>query len=320
MKSHRCWDRVVDPVNVWHAWREYGAGKRRRPAVARFALDAPRHVAVLARELADGSWRPGSYRLMRITDPKRRLIAAAPVRDRVVHHALHRVLSPLVDRRFIDHSYACLPGRGSHRAILRFREGLRRHRFVIQLDVRRYFYRVDRAILRDLMCRHLREAPARDLVAKILDSGAGLYADPDVASFLGWRHPGEPGRGLPIGNLTSQWWGNLYLDGLDHHVQRVLQVPMYQRYMDDLVLFADDAAALAHHREAIAAWLDEHRHLELRDPAARPRKTRGRHATLGYVVSRQGIEPGRRIRQRLRAAGAESPTGVAARARAWQFG
>jgi RNA-directed DNA polymerase len=136
MRTWRPWAQVTSVENVWRAWAEFSRRKRRRPQVATFAVDADRHVHRLAAQLLDGSWTPGGYRLIRIADPKRRLVAAAPVRDRVVHHALHRVLAPLLNRRFIDASFACLAGRGSHRAVLRYLQQMRRHRYVLHLDVR----------------------------------------------------------------------------------------------------------------------------------------------------------------------------------------
>ena len=300
MKSLRGWDEVVSVENLWRAWCEFRSGRSRRPRVAGFALDADRHVHRMARLLAEESWRPGGYRLIRITDPKRRLVAAAPVADRVVHHALHRVVEPRMARSYIEQSYACLPGRGSHRAVLRFRGELRRWRFVMQLDVRRYFYSIDRARLRSLLEPRLREAPLRRLVNRILDSGSGLYREPRLTRWLGWDGPGRPGRGLPIGNLTSQWWGNLYLDGLDHHAKRALRVPSYQRYMDEFTLFGDDRAAMVDLREALAGWLQQERGLELKDPDAPARRCdRGEHRYLGYVVSRRGFQPGPKARSRL---------------------
>ncbi len=318
MKTVRAWGEVVDVDNVYAAWRDYARGKRRRPAVARFALTAESQVLQLARELSRGTFRPGDYRLLRITDPKRRLVAAAPIRDRVVHHALHRVVAPRLNRRLVDHTYACLPDRGTHRAILRFQRGLRRYRHALALDIRRYFYSVDRDLLSDLLAGWLPEPPMRALVDTLLDSGAGLYTRPEVAAFLGWDAPLPWGRGLPIGNLTSQWWGNLYLDGLDHFAMRELRVPLYQRYMDDLTLVGDDRTALLDARDAIADWLAVERRLELSDRFAVPRTTRRPHRYLGYVVSRAGIAPGRRLRRRLRAAMRDGDrTAVTSLARAW---
>jgi RNA-directed DNA polymerase len=327
VRRHRVWSELSDIGNLWAAWQDFARGKRRRPTVATFALEADAHIHALDRQLTARSWRPGGYRLLRIHDPKRRLVAAAPVRDRVVHHAVHRVLAPRLNRRFIDHSYACLPDRGSHRAVLRFRDGLRRHRHVIQLDIRRYFYRIDRSILRDLLFRQLPEPQTRWLIGAILDSGAALYSQPAVTEWLGWDAPGEAGRGIPIGNLTSQWWGNLYLDGLDHFAQRTLPIPMYQRYMDDFTLFGDDRAALLEARAAIIDWLDVNRRLTLKDPHAQPRRADKTHAYLGYRISRRGISPGKRLQDRMPAhlnAHRDDPerfhAAIQALSAAWMFG
>jgi hypothetical protein len=326
--SWRCRDEVASPLNVWCAWRDFERGKRRRPDVAAFALDADRHVLRLARELADGSYRPGGYRLLRITDPKRRLVAAAPVRDRVVHHAVHRVLAPRVNSSFSAHSYACLPGRGSHRAVLAFLGRMRRFRYVLQLDVRRYFYSIDRDVLAALLLPRCREAPLRVLLQRLIDSGGSLYREPWVAEWLGWDAPGEPGKGLPIGNLTSQWWGNLYLDGLDRFVCRERRVPAYQRYMDDATLFGNDRRELLAAREAVATWLRDERRLELKDPEAAPVPCAGVAHYLGYRVTRAGVALGPKARGRLRerlnraAAGpAERLTAALGSYRAaWMFG
>lgn len=299
VRTLRCFDQVVAPSNLWAAWREFERGKRRRPDVAAFGLDAERHVLALAGALNAGTWRPAGYRLLRVRDPKRRLVSAAPVRDRVVHRALYRVVAPWWDRSFIAHSYACIEGRGAHRALLTFRRRCRRYGYVLGLDMARYFYRIDRERLRGLLSRRLPEPGIRRLVDRILESGSGLYRRPEVVSWLGWSGPGEPGRGLPIGNLTSQWWGNLYLDGADHYAKRVLGVASYQRYMDDMALFGDDAAALVEARDALGRWLGERRRLELKDPDARPVRADRDHAYLGYRVSRRGLEIGRKARDRL---------------------
>ena len=299
MKTWRGWDRLVEPVNLWRAWVAYERGKRRRPEVATFALEADRHVHALAAELAGQRYRPGAYRLLRISDPKRRIIAAAPVRDRVVHHAIHRQIAPWWNRSFVDHSYGCLPGRGSHRAILRFREGLRRFRYVMQLDIAAYFYSIDRTILRGLLYRRLPEPSLRGLLASVLESGANLYRSPWVVDWLGWSEPAEPGRGLPIGNLTSQWWGNVYLDAMDHLAMRELKLGGYQRYVDDVAYFGDDRDALIAVRDRLAEWLRVERRLRLKDPSARPRRADRIHDYLGYRVSRRGVELGPKARQRI---------------------
>jgi RNA-directed DNA polymerase len=299
MKSFRVWEQLTAPLNVWEAWREFARGKWRRPAVATFALHAERHVLRLAEELARGTYRPGPYRLLRVQEPKRRLVAAAPVRDRVVHHAVHRVLSPLYDASFIEPSFACLPGRGSHRAVLRFLRQQRRWRYVLHLDIQRYFYSIDRQRLGALLSCRLREPQARLLLQRILDSGEGLYQDVELAAWLGWDEVGKPGLGLPIGNLTSQWWGNLYLNGADHLATRTLKVSGYQRYMDDLTLFGDDPGALRAARDDLARWLAQERGLALKEPDAKPSRCDRAQRYLGYKLTRRGVQIGPTVRQRV---------------------
>jgi RNA-directed DNA polymerase len=313
VRSLRAWEALISPLNLWRAWEDFARGKRRRRAVAAFSLEADRHVFALARALREGSWRPGPYRLLRIAEPKRRLVSAAPVLDRVVHHAVYRVLAPPLNRGFLPQSYACLEGRGAHRALLRYQGELRRWRYVVTLDIERYFYSIERERLRGLLERRLREAPLRALIGCILDSGEGLYQRPDVVQWLGWAGPGAPGRGLPIGNLTSQWWGNLYLDGLDHFVKRDLRIPSYQRYMDDFTLFGDDAGRLRGARDEIAAWLWSERGLRLKDAQARPARTDRAQRYLGYRVTRGGFWPGPKMRSRIHGqlvAAASSPVSL----------
>lgn len=288
-------ERLVARDNLWAAWLDFQRGKRGRPAVQRFAPDAAAELVDLRRELREGTYRPGPYRRLLLCEPKRRLIAAAPVRDRVVHHAVHRVLAPVLDRGLIDGTFACLPGRGSHRALLAFVAALRRRRFVLHLDIRRYFLSIDRAVLIDeVMARKIKDRRTLALLRTIADSGADLYRVPGVVDFLGLEDGfPPPGCGLPIGNLTSQWWGNHYLAGFDHFALRTLKVPYYQRYMDDFVLMTDSAAQLEEARLAIAAWLAQHRRLQLKDPHAPVRPCDATLTYLGQRVSRRGVAPKR---------------------------
>ena len=327
VKRIRAFAELTSLDNVWAAWRSFERGKRRRPDVAAFGIDAERHVLRLASELREDRWRPGAYRLLRVRDPKRRVVAAAPIRDRVVHHAIHRVLAPRWNRGFIEQSYACLEGRGTHRALLTFARRARKHRWVLCLDISRYFYSIDRERLRRLLWDRLPEPPLRALLQRVLHSGGGLYREPKIVEWLGWDAPGAPGRGLPIGNLTSQWWGNVYLDGLDHHVCRDLRPGGYQRYMDDITLFGDDRVTLLTQREQIARWLHTERGLTLKDPNAVPRSTHAPNLYLGHVVTREGFRLGPKARGRLparlrRLAGDPERAAAVVRsyAAAWRFG
>jgi len=173
----------------------------------------------------------------------------------------------------------------------------------MHLDVRRYFPSVDHGILMSLLAPRLRDQRIVSLFETVLESGRELYRRPEVVSFYGQPEDPTHPKGLPIGNLTSQWWGNLYLDGLDHFVKRHLQVRGYLRYMDDLVLFGDEPARLRTWRREIGAWLAEERHLDLNVNKGHVRSTELPQTYLGYRIERSGYHLGskatRRFRRRL---------------------
>jgi len=214
-------------------------------------------------------------------------------------------VAPLLDRTLLPTVFSGLRGRGTHRAALAFLGALRRHSYALLLDMRRYFPSVDRRILQDLLARKLKDRRLLELMRVILEAGDGLYRRRDAVRLLGLE-PGfpPPGCGLPIGHLTSQWWGNLYLSGLDHVVKRELKLPHAQRYMDDVACFADSRARLREARAAIREWLARERRLELKRPDAPVRSTQERFRYLGFSVSRAGIGPTpealARVRRRLR--------------------
>ncbi|MBF0348715.1 MAG: RNA-dependent DNA polymerase [Magnetococcales bacterium] len=281
-------------ANLWHAWGAFRRGKRSRPSVADFELNVDHQVVRLHRALTEGRYVPGPYRLVMIREPKRRLVAAAPVRDRIVHHAVYQVLSPLLDPGLIHTTWACLPGRGSHRALLAFMGAMRRYPWLLTLDVRHYFLSIDREILMAIMARKIKDRRLLGLLQILADSGAGIYRQPEVAEFLRLQDGFPPtGCGLPIGNLTSQWWGNQYLSGLDHFIKRELKIPHYQRYMDDMALFATSRGQLEGARQAVTEWLADHRRLRLKHPHAMPVPTDHSVIHLGRLVSRAGIRPTR---------------------------
>jgi hypothetical protein len=202
-------------------------------------------------------YRPGPYHSFYIHDPKRRLISAAPFRDRVVHHALINVIEPLWERRFIFDSYANRVGKGTHRALDRCQQFSRRWKYVLQCDVRQFFPSIDHALLRAELARLIADPALLQLCDLILESGIGVLSEEyDMVWF-----PGDDltaalrPRGLPIGNLTSQFWANVYLNGFDHFVKRELKCAGYVRYVDDFLLFGDDKAQLRQQRAAIVEWL-----------------------------------------------------------------
>ncbi len=296
-------EEVASPLPLLASWRGYRASKRRRPAVAFFELDAERRLLELSAAILGGTYRHRPYELLEIRDPKPRLIAVAKVGDRVIHRAVHDALAPRFNRSFIADSFACLPERGSHRAVWRFAQRLRRHSFLMHLDIASFFPSIDHEVLLDLQAPRLRDSRVVGLIETILASGAALYRQPRVRSF----YPPSPGlraadrpRGLPIGNLTSQWWSNLYLDGLDHFAKRELGIQGYQRYMDDVVCFADDAPTLRRWRRSIGEWLREERRLRLNPRKGHVRSAELSQTYLGYRISRQGWDLGPKAMRRFR--------------------
>jgi len=249
------WEKVIAWENLRLAARKARRGKRDRASVQHFEFDLEKNLLALRLELAEGIYRPGPFSTHWINRPKARLISAAPYRDRVVHHALMNVLEPILDRHFHPHSYACRQGKGTHAAADRAQELMRRHKYFVQMDVRKYFPSIDHEILK-LTCRRLlKDEQVLWLMDLIVDHSnpqeavAEYFPGDDLFSPLARRH------GLPIGNLTSQWLANWYLNGMDHFVTSHLGIGGYVRYCDDFILLHDDRQRLKNAVVCITEYL-----------------------------------------------------------------
>lgn len=233
------WDHLTSFSNLLAAFRQARRGKRHLPNVAAFEFNLEPELFRLQRELLDRSYTPGDFAMFQILEPKPRLISAAPFRDRVVHHALCRVLEPIYERRFIHDSYACRKGKGTHAAVDRFQHFARQHRHVLKCDVSKYFPSIDHGILKDLIARKIKDREVLRLVGIFIDhSNEQESLPPDEL----W--PVDRRRGLPLGNQTSQFFANIYLDPFDHAVKQTLGARCYLRYVDDFAIFDDDASRL----------------------------------------------------------------------------
>jgi RNA-directed DNA polymerase len=266
MKTYKnLYPRIPTFANLYWAFRAARCGKRDRAAVASFEFDLEGNLWRLQEELNQQTYQPGPYTNFYVYEPKRRLVSAAPFRDRVVHHALCQVIEPIWEARFIHASYACRLGKGTHRALDQAHAWTRRYAYAFHGDIVKYFPAIDHQLMRRLLAKHIADPQTMWLIDQILDSGAGVQASETPQTLF----PGDDlfallrPRGLPIGNLTSQFWANVYLHELDMFAKHELRCPAYLRYMDDFLLFSDNKQELNQWRDAIRDFLATRLRLQL---------------------------------------------------------
>ena len=248
-------DRIASFDALHAAYLRARRGKRTRTEVQHFERDLEGNLIALLNELQHDTYRSGAYRQFRIFEPKARDVAALPFRDRVVQHALVAVIEPIFETRFVAHSYACRPGRGTHRAADAAQRMIRRVKrehgqvYALKCDVASYFASIDHAVLKALFRKRIACRRTLQLLDHIIDSANPLHT--------------TPGVGLPIGNLVSQLAANVMLHELDLHVAHGLQHGSYVRYMDDFILLHHDKAHLQRLRAHLAQWLQRWLRLQL---------------------------------------------------------
>lgn len=285
MNKNDFYGRICEFENLYLAYRRARKGKRFRPQVADFICHQEDELLDLQQALLNQTYQPGGYHSFYIHDPKRRLISAASFRDRVVHHALCQVIEPLWEPRFIYDCYANRVGKGTHRALDRTQEYARKYAYFLQCDLRQYFPSIDHQVLLGKLARYIKDQAVLALCAKILGSGVGVLSEAyDMVYFPGddLFAAARP-RGLPIGNLTSQFWANIHLNDFDHFVKRQLHCQGYIRYVDDFLLFSDDKRQLHQWRQEIIAEMAKLR-LTLHENSAQVFPTRTGIPFLGFRV------------------------------------
>jgi RNA-directed DNA polymerase len=211
-----------------------------------FAMHVEERLWELIAQMREGTYAPCPYRYFTIFEPKPRQISVAAFRDRVVHHALVGLLEPIWEKRFISDSYATRKDKGVHQAIVRAQQGVRAHPYFLKMDVRSYFPSMDHDVLMHRIERVVKDRGVLSLCARIVSCGGD-------------------GIGLPIGNLTSQFFANVYLDPFDHWVKERLRIRHYVRYMDDFVLFGDDRKRLCALRDEVRAKMRDEFRLTIKD-------------------------------------------------------
>lgn len=262
-------EEVISLENLFAAWREFKRGKTGRADVQAFGFRLEDNIFALHEALSGGVYHHGGYEEFIVCDPKRRVIHKASIVDRLVHHAVVRVIERSFDRGFIFDSWSCREGKGTHRAVDRFQAmawtASRNDTLAVwalKLDVRKFFASVDQAVLLRLIEGHVRDARLLRLIRDI------------VSSFP---------AGLPIGNLTSQLFANVYLNELDQFVKHRLRIHGYVRYCDDFILIHTDRAVLLRALPAIRDFLGQSLQLSLHPDKIELRRYNQGVDFLGYV-------------------------------------
>ena len=232
------YDDIISLENLLGAWKEFVKGKRKKPDVQEFSLCLMDNIISLHEDLRRKVYRHGDYQAFRISDPKSRSIHKASVRDRLLHRAVSRKLYPFFDRTFIADSFSCRNEKGTHKAINRSRRFVgkvsknnTRTCWILKCDIRKFFANIDHGILLRILRKRIFGEEIIQLLAEIINSfyTTGFY-----------------GKGLPLGNLTSQLFANIYLNEFDQFVKHRIKAKFYIRYADDFVILSENKT-----------WLDE---------------------------------------------------------------
>jgi hypothetical protein len=269
-RLNHLFDQIVEYGNIRLAFLKAVRGKRSSPAVINFCQNTGDNLAALRDTLRTLNCEWGNYHSFLITDPKLRVISSAPVEQRIMHHAIMNVLDPVFERPMIYHSYACRRGKGTHAAVRHAFLQCRSRPCFLKLDIRKYFDSIDHDALKTMLQRLIKDPRVMALLHGIIDS-----------------YETDPGKGIPIGNLTSQFFANLYLTGLDHFILEILRPLAYCRYMDDFVLWGPSPQALKTMYGRINTYVGDHLRLILKQPVYG--KSSAGLPFLGFLIKEKGI-------------------------------
>lgn len=261
---------IYDFENLFNAYKKAIKCKRYRTDVMEYTDRLEENLIELQNEFIWKTYSVGQYNIFYVYEPKKRMIMSLQFKDRVAQHAIYSQINPYFEKQFINDSYACREGKGTHRAIKRLQNWLRKtdrkqERFYyLKLDISKYFYRVDHEILMGILQRKIADKDLLHVLSVIInceDTHFGLPLGADVGNVAYDELLGEVG--LPIGNLTSQMFANLYLNELDQHCKHKLRLHYYIRYMDDIIILHHDKKYLEEVKRDIAGFLEEKLHLQL---------------------------------------------------------
>lgn len=272
-------NKIIQPETLFSAWEEFKSGKGFKPDVLLFEQELERNVFKLVTDLRMGRYKHDRYMGFYISDPKLRHIHKATVRDRVLHHAIFNVLNPIFEPTFIPNSFSCRVGKGSHKGVLCLRGMLNKESrnntracYVLKCDVRKFFDSIDHGILLEILSRKIKDQKVMNLVREIIGSFNSKQSDLFCK------------KGVPIGNLTSQIFANIYMNEFDQFVKHKLKIKYYARYTDDFVIISRDREYLLSLISVVSEFLGNVLKLELHPKKVEIISYHKGVDFLGYVV------------------------------------
>ena len=285
---------IISPQALFKAWEIFKSDKRNKPDVVEFEMDIEKHIFDLYRDLKQDMYHHGPYKGFWIHDPKVRRIHKATVRDRVLHHAIFRALNPIFEPTFIPNSFSCRVGKGTHKGVEKLREMIRaesrnntRPCYSLKCDVRKFFNSIDHTVLLEILGRKVKDEKVMSLMREV------------VGSFDAVRTDLFDRKGVPIGNLTSQIFANIYMNEFDQFVKQRLKVKHYARYTDDFIFISSDKLYLETLLPPIQDFLRTKLYLELH-PKKVTLTTHHRGIDfLGYVILPEHIKMRSKTRRRI---------------------
>lgn len=277
-------EHVADFANLAEAAHKAARQKRRRPAVQAFFRNLDQDLNDLSRDILEQRVPEARFRRFRIFDPKQRIIHAACFRDRVLHHAVMNLAGPVLDRALAASSFACRPGKGIHSAVAHVQDKIRKYPWYVKIDIEHYFDAIDHRLLLQLLSRRFKGHGFMALIDRILAS-----------------HHTVPGKGLPIGSLTSQHFANYYLDGLDRHILETLGALAHARYMDDIVWWCADKPAAKQMLARVDAYIRQNRLVRIKPASVQINSSRHGITFCGFRILPGTVRMGERRKKRYSA-------------------
>ncbi len=256
-------EHIADIGNLYYAFYKAKKGKHSKKDVLAFQRNLDENILLLRSQILNGNVDVGDYHFFTIYDPKQRVISAAPFEQRVLHHAIMNVCHSYFERHLIDDSYATRVGKGTYSALYKAYANMKHYRYCAKLDVRKYFDSISHSVLKQCLRSLFKDVALLKIFDRIIDSYSSdiLTSGGSTSAFL---NDSFVEKGIPIGNLTSQYFANFYLSGLDHYIKEVLRIPFYIRYMDDMLLLENDKEKLQRAVSAVQLYVQQMLNLELK--------------------------------------------------------